>query len=769
MVPMRTLAWMGVLFVTLAACSSDTEPAGGPSDVSVDAPDVPGIDVPAVDTTADTGSDALDLGAPDTPLKPDAPAPDACQPRCNSLWACGDDGCGGTCGAGCAENERCVAHVCECVPACAPDQQCGDDGCGGTCGPGCAEDDACIAGVCVCEPRCGASWECGDSGCGYPCGGGCAEGFQCAGHSCVCVRACEPDWQCGDDGCGGQCGAGCPPNHICQDRQCVCPTVCEPDWQCGDDGCGGLCGAGCAAGDVCVDHRCVCPTVCEPDWQCGDDGCGGQCGSGCPLGTACQDHRCVCVPACQPGWQCGSNGCDGECGPPCAPGSACVDHRCVCRPQCAPDWQCGSDGCDGTCGRCGPGQVCVEHVCLQCIPNCPPGWVCGDDGCGGQCGPGCPAGESCEAGQCVHCEPFCAPDWPCGDDGCGGQCGPGCGPGFECRDHTCVCAPQCEPDWQCGDDGCGGECAGGCPFGLDCIDRRCEVPLFGPGVLLNHLELPEYGATPCCFDYTGDGQPDNGLVNLLHLLAGLLGDVDVNEELASAIQAGLIITLFEFRGVGDWQSQPACSVAFYQGADTNDDFSDNLDPAHAGDVLVTPESLDPEGQPLALFETAAIDAGFLQAGPGQVILDIPLMEGMLIHAVLDDARIEAAVTADTSVYPLLVRLDEGRLGGYMAREVILDALNGFAAAGCACLMLPGPLVDIVANRCSTEGQPDLCTGSGEDMCAQLYEYCPTAVGMMPYLMDVDSDGDGRRDSLSLGAYFTAIPAHIVGIDEAARR
>lgn len=35
-----------------------------------------------------------------------------------------------------------------CIPSC-DDHECGDDGCGGLCGPGCAENEACSSGVCV--------------------------------------------------------------------------------------------------------------------------------------------------------------------------------------------------------------------------------------------------------------------------------------------------------------------------------------------------------------------------------------------------------------------------------------------------------------------------------------------------------------------------------------------------------------------------------------------------------------------------------------------
>gem|GEM_PF-3488975 len=71
----------------------------------------------------------------------------ACVPACTGK-ACGDDGCGGTCGT-CAPGETCTAGLCQgtCVPACTG-KACGDDGCGGTCGT-CSGDNTCVAGACV--------------------------------------------------------------------------------------------------------------------------------------------------------------------------------------------------------------------------------------------------------------------------------------------------------------------------------------------------------------------------------------------------------------------------------------------------------------------------------------------------------------------------------------------------------------------------------------------------------------------------------------------
>jgi hypothetical protein len=98
---------------------------------------------------------------------------------------CGDDGCGGLCGA------------------CAPEQSCSSDGL-------CAETDA------PCEATCASQ----DALCGEVCGevcGVCA-GAQdtCELGQCVCAPACEGLWCTDTDGCEADCGP-CPNEQNCED------------------------------------------------------------------------------------------------------------------------------------------------------------------------------------------------------------------------------------------------------------------------------------------------------------------------------------------------------------------------------------------------------------------------------------------------------------------------------------------------------------------------------------------------------------------------
>ena len=352
----------------------------------------------------------------------------------------------------------CQGGQCVCVPDCAG-KSCGDDGCGGSCGA-CLESDcfpeSCdiAVGACVAEPD-----PCDDQD---PCStDGCTEGLD---EPCIHVPvACNDDNPCTSDLCdpasgsceytpeadGAPCDDGKPETSLeaCLEGQCVCTPQCEGK-SCGSDGCGGLCGS-CASFETCSEAGlCECEPQCEGK-DCGGDGCGGFCGpfeGGCesPFDT-CVSGTCSCVTSCAEVNGCGEDGCGGSCGT-CSPGAACslVGETYQCVSSCTPDCdgrECGSNGCGGSCGSCGAGEVCTfGGACIEdnpCSPQCE-GKSCGSDGCGGSCG-ACGDGEVCTNGECSFCLPDCAGK-SCGSDGCGGSCGV-CPEGYACGEDATSCTP----------------------------------------------------------------------------------------------------------------------------------------------------------------------------------------------------------------------------------------------------------------------------------------------------------------------------------------
>ncbi len=366
---------------------------------------------PAGDGDSDSESDAREL----------------CEPNCNGR-ACGDDGCGGSCGScylpsGAIDNSLCLDGKCGCAPGC-QGKTCGSDGCGGTCGTcyapsGAVDDSLCVVGVCQtgCQPNCAGI-------------------------------------QCGSDGCGGSCGT-CPGGKPCNNGQCA--------------GCAEVC----AGNEECVDGKCkpICEADCEGH-ECGPDGCGGSCGS-CSGTNACNNVG-QCVPKLD--FDClgvetpSATGCDyaksfeGCCDDFgrliwCDSGKTfCLD--CSGNPKCG--WNAENSYYDcGTSGGMDPNgtfpKSCTDAIC---VPSCS-GKACGPDGCGGFCGD-CPSNQKCTVdGQCI-CQYT--------------QCNKCCdGPGQICNINNQCCSPSCAGK-QCGGDGCGALC-GVCLGGADCVNGTCQKPL----------------------------------------------------------------------------------------------------------------------------------------------------------------------------------------------------------------------------------------------------------------------------------------------------
>ena len=425
---------------------------------------------------------------------------------CEAGWICNpdyqgaEDGCDCECGEydtdcdiadatiyNCEDWQTCNADGhCEgeCVPDCT-DKACGDDGCGGSCGEcadgtNCNDEAQCVAGW-ICNPAYqgaedGCDCDCGeyDPDCDIPDAGvyNCAGWQTCSAEGVCTPEECVPDCTdkiCGDDGCGGSCG-GCPLDApTCLDGACM------------GDLCAGVDDVGCCDGTVLT--------------FCGEDGLGSvDCATDDPA------HICGWFPGegfYAAGYYCGPE-LDEEGNPLLDPAGGPDGELLVC-PECEASCfgkDCGAnDGCGGTCG-CPGGMECVEGQCFNCTPMCY-ARDCGDDGCGGSCGD-CVEGEVClNVGTC--CAPFCE-GIECGTDGCNGSCGE-CGDGDVCDAGAC-CTPACDGVTCGGDDGCGGTC--GCDAGVDCIDGMCVDPCNGvtyegccDGDTVKWCEGGELSEVPC--------------------------------------------------------------------------------------------------------------------------------------------------------------------------------------------------------------------------------------------------------------------------------
>ena len=181
--------------------------------------------------------------------------PDLDPNSCNGI--CGQIAQGGcSCEEGCEAAGNCCADFADFCVACTPDctdRVCGDDGCGGDCGA-CTDPvlNTCdeMTGQCV-DPQCTGFCDmrsCGDDGCGGSCGT-CSGGLTCFEFAGNCA---PPEWICDpityndgtcDCGCGAldpDCAGGaamvnnCPMGVSCDMASGTCQTTtCQSDLECG--------------------------------------------------------------------------------------------------------------------------------------------------------------------------------------------------------------------------------------------------------------------------------------------------------------------------------------------------------------------------------------------------------------------------------------------------------------------------------------------------------------------------------------------------------
>jgi len=468
----------------------------------------------------------------------------------------------------------------------------------------------------------------------------------------------------------------------------------------------------------------------------------------------------------------------------------------VCVPSCG-DKECGPDGCGGVCGVCAAGAECYAGQCVGlCTPQCG-GKECGDDGCGGSCG-ACAAGAECYAGQCVTvCVPQCDGK-ECGDDGCGGSCG-ACAAGGQCVDGACtpdpcqpnpctlppaaVCDGQTARTWEpmgvcepspyggaphctylvAGEDSCADQ-------GLVCATGKCVPPddptNYEPGPSASYVtELHvanQQGNPVCCFDLDGDGTIDNALGDLLDSASSLLGGASgVDEDLAAAIQSGDLAMIFEWKGLdvppgggnGTLPEDDAVEVNLFQGSGGT--YAGSLD--GNGTWTVTPGSFIPgTAQPAGAVGAGSIVLGGAHVGPGNITLPLPLL------GVVTDIQIAPSYMEGTTFWGAnLVGLDvlDGKLGGAVPIAAVYAAFNAYVDDMCPCLGLTDGLITPTSDgggQCNEA--PGFC---GDSSCDQLAQICPFVVSMIA--PDLDVDGDGTYDSLSVGLTFEAVSTNIEGV------
>jgi hypothetical protein len=291
------------------------------------------------------------------------------------------------------------------------------------------------------------------------------------------------------------------------------------------------------------------------------------------------------------------------------------------------------------------------------------------------------------------------------------------------------------------------------------------------------LALPsidEEGAPTCCAKFPGSKYPDdpydNGLAALAPLLAGQLPGGSLDATLAEQIENGTVVILWDHIKLDGATDADGFILAgllgkFAEGTTFDGAGGTKSASAGAGEFKVDSASFKPgTGEPLISFNPVGMNNGRLQAGPGPFRLELPILGFNLSLEVS-----ETQVTGSATISAAGVSYVNGTLSGYVKAADIFAALNQVAGT-CGCLGLRGG--DLIVDRgskweCSIEKTAfAACKDDPVSLCDTLSgagQVCDLLGTVETLALDLDLNGDGRFDALSIGLLWEGATGAVTGV------
>lgn len=305
------------------------------------------------------------------------------------------------------------------------------------------------------------------------------------------------------------------------------------------------------------------------------------------------------------------------------------------------------------------------------------------------------------------------------------------------------------------------------PAPARCADDPTDFE-FGTASLITQFEIADEF---CCVDFTGDGDPNNVLPQIIDIA----GDVDdVNEGIQDSIDDGELILVLEHDGLLELTPGAEFDINFLIGSEVTED-----------GVYIDETSFDGGTHPHAQVPDAELienGADFIvEAGPGSMVLSLDLgaLTAGAIELDLDlrisNATIVADVDAAASSISDGIALRNGEIGGVLLVEDLVGALNDFGQT-CTCLADdpdtategPDAIADVNpdtgAVSCALD-DPDWSTCTGDqELCGTLAENCDM-LSLIGLALDIDTNNNGIEDAFSVGLRFEADGTVILGVGE----
>jgi len=322
----------------------------------------------------------------------------------------------------------------------------------------------------------------------------------------------------------------------------------------------------------------------------------------------------------------------------------------------------------------------------------------------------------------------------------------------------------CEPD----DGTCAPPSAcmgGGCVDPVDDPEAYAEAASSRPSSYWWMAQFPAAFDPPedCCFDLTGDGTPDNAFGAILGLFESM-PDVtgDPQELLDGAIEDGTWMRVVDWLELPGGGADGPVRFSVFEAASTQP-FAERA--AGSGVFQLLPSSFGDYGA-LDQFNWGHVTGGVVHAGPSSVGLPVTVVRAMVEVPVSEQSdgvhSVDETRPGDT---PELV--GGGRLGGVIPGETLLALLDDRLGA-CTCAgfegleFYPDTEEGTFVTGCTGDIDPTGCGSEDEPYCAIISTIC-SALPILPLTFDLDLDGDGINESLSIGMRFAWTGAAVDGL------
>ncbi len=279
----------------------------------------------------------------------------------------------------------------------------------------------------------------------------------------------------------------------------------------------------------------------------------------------------------------------------------------------------------------------------------------------------------------------------------------------------------------------------------------------------------------CCFDFTGDGTPDNALGDLLKTGSAITNE-PINGTIAGQIATGQLTLLLETRGVDNATDDSAIEVVGFYGSDADEDGANNA--AGTSTFVASRESFHfGTNVPAVHFPQGSITGGNLRAGPSVFLLSVPLFNAQL-ELEVSLTEIEGKVAVGPNGNGLTMGLDSAlgvKVGGAVKRSALEGALNNFIA-NCGCVEFTDPAdTQLIGDdgECNA-ATTDRCGVDVSDACKGFPERCSLLLNFIESDVDtacfatgryVAADCSGVPDALSVGIWLKATSGTISGVAE----